>query len=398
MTPPAPHLNCQTPTAADPTTASVLPAFTGPPLPHDLVQGRNTTIVIIDTGASAPGVTGDRESCILHGTAVASAARATAPAAKIHSLRHSDRVDVVEGTVDGLIAAIHRAKALPTRHKIVNISMVTCEDSPPLRTAVESLLDTGVIVVASIGNSGQCDPGKPTYPAATPGVIAVGAVEEIAVLGNSGETKDPKAQSPAAVNLGRTPAPYGIEGIPSTLHAPGGPVHAQLQRGRPDSKDVSLIAGAPDPFVGTSFATPIVAGTATLVWEADPTLSAKDVTKILVESAIPAGGVSGEPTHLASVVSPRAAVTAARDAHRSQQPNTTVAGQHQDSNGDPATSPSGNTQITAAVTQPVTPDYSVAFGLSAIVSVVLVVGLIARAFASDKTPPSGSERTTRQGT
>ena len=59
---------------------------------------------------------------------------------------------------------------------VINMSLGTSRDHPPLRAAVDYAVQRGKVVVASAGNSqlgGQGPAGVPNYPAAYPGVIAV---------------------------------------------------------------------------------------------------------------------------------------------------------------------------------------------------------------------------------
>ncbi len=94
-----------------------------------------------------------------------------APAATVIPIRQTDGGSA--GTVQGLAAAIHDAV---TRHaRVINISQDATEPDPALRTAVEDALAHDVVVVAAAGNDGSGGARHTTYPAAYPGVLAVGA-------------------------------------------------------------------------------------------------------------------------------------------------------------------------------------------------------------------------------
>ena len=343
------------------------------PVSPELATGRDISIVVIDTGAANPGTTGDRSSCIVHGTVVASVIKQMAPDAKLHSLRHSPREDSPQGTVADLIQAINAARDIHAR--IINISMVACEDIPELRETVLSAQREGALIVASAGNRGQCEDFSAPFPASIPDVLSVGAVEK-----RSSE----QAPNSPELNAGRIPAEYTAPGAAGVLYAPGGPVSGTLET----EAGPRTIIGGPDAFYGTSFAAPVVTGAAALVWEIAPFLSPREIADVLSSTAIPGGAPLAGSTPLL-VVDPQAAVEKAwslrevHDGSRTPKPHQT-----------PAT-------LTTVSSQPVseTPrDYSVPLALSAVLALVLVATLVARAFSSESKPPSGSAEITRQGT
>jgi hypothetical protein len=61
--------------------------------------------------------------------------------------------------------------------RVVNISLGTRVDNPCIRRQIQEIIQAGVIVVAAMGNHGEKG-NEPIYPAAYPGVIAVGATTE----------------------------------------------------------------------------------------------------------------------------------------------------------------------------------------------------------------------------
>lgn len=429
------NLNCQE-KARDPDIHLPAPAY-----PHDLATGHGSTIIVVDTGVALPGATGERDSCILHGTAVATTAAQAAPGAHIHSLRHASRPDAVEGTVAELVTALEQARKVKAKHKIVNVSMVTCEPAPALEKAVRELVADNALVVAPIGNMGQCDAGTPTFPASLPGVLSVGAVEGDTTIGagGAGSTGGSTAAStaggggspgeqpaPAVLNSGRVPAAYGLAGVPADIYAPGGPVVAQVGDGPP-------VVGSPEPFIGTSFAAPVVSGVAAMVWQLRPELTAAEVTGLLRETAQPGGAVDGvEGLQTARVVDPSAALSLAREQQREraadqdQSGDAAVEHTHAGRPGNPHANGPGSeagahdaatsgafdapvdladnavaevpVAVTAAPVAEQVTDYRVPLVLSAVLAVALVLVLVARAFASESTPPSGSPEITRQGT
>lgn len=355
----------------------------GPSIPVDIqtvdsgiATGRGVQTTVIDTGAATPGTTGDRSSCILHGTAVASVIKQVAPGASIHSLRHSPVEDRAEGTVEDLVQAIYTAEELHA--KIVNISMVACEDVASLRDAIRAVQGSGALVVASIGNRGQCDEAVPTFPASYTGVLAVGAVD----------SRD-SSNKESSLDLGRTAAEYNASGSHADLFAPGGPVSAVLET----ESGPRTVVGGPDPFFGTSFAAPVVTGTAALVWEIAPFLDATAVSDILTSTAI-AGGSPLRGSSALQVVNPQAAVEKAweiRDVRDGRTPEVNAHGL----SAEPWL-PETTSVSSPLLTEPPV-DYRVPIALSAVVSLVLIVVLIARALSSESRPPSGSAETTRHG-
>ena len=139
--------------------------------------------------------------------------------------------------------------------QIVNVSA----NIPPNQALIESLRElqeTGTLVVAAMGNA--ANPGKDTFPASQPHVLGVGALEsgsKTKVWANSGRGKQ--------VDL---VAPGGGSGvIVSSLVTP-----------------TAQFGGTPD---GTSFASPLVAGAAALVWAKHPAWDASRVSAALTSSA-----------------------------------------------------------------------------------------------------------------
>lgn len=411
------QLNC-----AQPLFGDRLPLETPPP-PHDIANGYRVNVAVIDTGAATPGATGDRSSCVLHGTAVTSVLREVAPGATVHSIRHSPREDRAEGTVAELIAAINTARE--ENPQIINISMVACEDTRELRDAVTAAQRDGALIVASVGNHGQCDEGVAPFPASIDGVIAVSAVSSTSPPANpsTGTLANgaPAEHSPGVqyqngthnLNAGRTVADYSAPGPWAQLYAPGGPVSATLDT----DAGPRTIVGGPQPFIGTSFATPIISGTAALVWQAAPHLTAAEVRDILLQTATLGGAVPGSAEPL-RVVNAQAAVEKAlelREEHARKHPGQAGHGQAGQAHGDRAqnghpvapssdaldtpgtadTSPTTVNVVNAAPVQTTAPDYSVPIALALLVSTVLIVALVARAFASESKPESGRTETTR---
>ena len=108
-----------------------------------------------------------------HGTFVAGIIRMVAPRSRLTVLGPvSGFGDICE---HDLVRVLEQVADLDPRPDIVNLSLggYSVEDMPMLRNAVLQLQALGMIIVASAGNDATC---YPSYPAAFPDVIAVGAL------------------------------------------------------------------------------------------------------------------------------------------------------------------------------------------------------------------------------
>ena len=373
----SPHGNCQEGTVAAPGTVP-LPDIDAPSYPalHALSRGRDVDVAVIDTGSAGPGVMGDRDFCVLHGSVVTSVLRAIAPEAKVHSFRHNAVASRAEGTVEDLVRAIDRA--LKARVKVINISMVACEDMAELREAIGQAEKAGVLVVASTGNTGQCPEGAPTFPSSLDPVLAVGAVAPRAQepAAGAGSVAGPAAGKENSADQGRVPAQYSAPTHWVDLFAPGGPVEGQVDvRGK-----VHTIVGNPDPFEGTSFAAPVVSGTAALVWQIVPHLSVQEVRELLTSTASPGASGPGLGKQML-VVNPAAAVDRALDLRDARASDGSADARY---------------ELQTVSTQPHQPeaaDYSVPVVLSLVLALGIIATVVCRAFSADSRPPSGSEAT-----
>ena len=156
--------------------------------------GKGVLIAILDTGVTASSAFNSAVRSINlveiptdlteqngHGTAVASLiiggnslTPGVAPGADILSVRIADD----NGTSDSFLLAKGIVAAVDAGAGLINISMGSLGDSALVRNAVQYALEHGVLIAAAAGNNGT---DQVSYPAANPGVIAVGAVD---ALGN----------------------------------------------------------------------------------------------------------------------------------------------------------------------------------------------------------------------
>ncbi|MEE1827437.1 type VII secretion-associated serine protease mycosin [Streptomyces sp. BE20] len=146
--------------------------------------------------------------------------------------------------------------------KVVNMSIGGFEgDDPDTRAAVKYAIDKDVVLVAATGNGGdRVEPVE--YPAAFPGVVAVGAVDRNGLLWGK--------------------STYGPE---TTLVAPG----AEVPRASATSSAGYAIAN------GTSDSTAYVSATAALIRAKYPNLSAGQVINRMIRSATRPADASNLP-------------------------------------------------------------------------------------------------------
>ncbi|WP_409180062.1 type VII secretion-associated serine protease mycosin [Amycolatopsis sp. VS8301801F10] len=270
-------------------------------------RGGGVTVAVVDSGVDAdhpqlhrPGkVLPGRDfvagkdfpgsfDCDSHGTAVASIVaadalpgvgfRGVAPDATVLPVRVSDQDLTDQGQIqrinpqtvaNGIVYAVGQGA------RVLNLSMSGTADFPPIREAVAYAVASDVVVIAAAGNAqNDASARLPSYPAAYPGVLGVGAVDIDGARASSSQI-----------------GPY------VGLVAPGAKVLAATR----------VDGHAYDD--GTSFATPFVAGTAALVRAAWPNLSAPEVIQRLKATASPARGGQSSDAYGAGLVNPYRAVT-----------------------------------------------------------------------------------------
>jgi subtilisin family serine protease len=205
-----------------------------------------------------------------HGTGHADGVLGVAPAAKILSIRvtleYNDPLNSDQGLARKLPGAIAAGITYAVDHgaRIIELPMdpgtggltgqgnpAAAGGSPAEQAAVANALSKDVILVAPAGDDGQ-GAGRVGYPAAYPGVIAVGSVARDGQI-----------------------APFSSKNTFVTLTAPG----------------VSLTATTPSAgyasISSTSLSSGIVAGVAALVLSRFPHLTGAQVSQVLTESVTP---------------------------------------------------------------------------------------------------------------
>ncbi|WP_216694013.1 type VII secretion-associated serine protease mycosin [Dietzia psychralcaliphila] len=325
-------------------------------------RGEGQVVAVIDTGVNpgprlprvrgvgdvVPGRDGT-EDCDAHGTLVAGVLAASedetghsgiAPGVEIISIRQSSSVlrstdvrpgDPLGGSGVGTLSSLARAirTAVDAGAGVINISEVACVPAGTL-LADDTLggairyaaVDHDVVLVAAAGNVGQtCGDQNPGIPdPAAPGgdgwddvlTVAVPAWYEDHVLAVGG------------VGTDGSPADFSLRGPWVDVAAPAVGLRSVGADGAGVSDLVVDGDGSRTAISGTSFAAPFVAGTAALVRQAYPGLTARQVIARIENTAIPAaGGHDFAVGH--GVVDPVAAVTGVRRSGRPGPATTTIA-------------------------------------------------------------------------
>jgi subtilisin family serine protease len=187
--------------------------------------------------------------------------------------------------------------------RVINISLGGCMPAQPETDAVAYARSKNALVVAAAGNEAQ-DGNRVEYPAALPGVIAVGATA-----------------------FDGTRAFYSNTGSYVDLAAPGGSADGDPGHDIP----LLLTGGGVTREAGTSFAAPLVSAAAALVIAARPEATAEQVAEILVKSATDRGDAGRDDSFGAGVLNAGAAMRLAAQPGPLPSPSPTK---------DPAVAPS----------------------------------------------------------
>jgi subtilisin family serine protease len=176
-----------------------------------------------------------------------------APAAKVLAIRVLDAQGSgsLSDIADGVLEAVKRGA------KIINMSLGGDSDGQTLRAAIAEATAAGVLVVVAAGNDNT---SRATYPAAYPGVLAVGATT----------ASDQRAS-------------FSNYGTYVGIAAPGDRILS------------TKLGGGTTSLSGTSMASPHVAAAAALVWGANPSLTAAQVRAALTRTGAPVTGFSQTP-------------------------------------------------------------------------------------------------------
>ncbi len=244
------------------------------------VDGRSMAVGVIDTGVDAshpeladrvaeyhhPGTRA--EDIVGHGTHVAGIIGAQAnnrvgiagvAQCKLHVWKVFGDAPAADGEyyVDPDLMPDALRAAATSGLSAVNLSLGGTGSSRTEELLIKRLLDRGVAVVAAMGNEFEID-NATSYPAAYPGVLAVGSIAE---------TRRRSSFSNTGAHIG--------------ICAPGSNILSTLPRRRSSYRDERDYAS----WSGTSMATPHVAGAAALVAALHPDFGAQDVQAHLRKTA-----------------------------------------------------------------------------------------------------------------
>ncbi len=237
--------------------------------------GRGVTIAILDGGALPHPTLGARLRYLdiglgyagtgtsgQHGTAVAALAAGAsadtpglAPAASLISIRVSDtdsKSDVFTVT-QAIVAAVDAGA------QVINLSLGGYSTSSALDRAIAYATARGVVLVAAAGNDGA---SRPTWPAADPRVVSVGATDATGLL-----------------------APFSNSGPHLHLTAPG----VGIQTAAPDNGSTV--------FSGTSASAPLVTGAIAALMSQTPGLTAARAVEILRNHSADGGAPGADPDY-----------------------------------------------------------------------------------------------------
>jgi serine protease len=261
-------------------------------------SGEGITVAVIDSGVDAghadlagqvlPGIdmvagSGDgRSDPVGHGTTVsaiiagrgddAAGVVGIAPKAKILPVRVLDQDNRYD---DALIVAKAVRWAVDHGARVINLSLGGNGSSAALAAALDYAFAKDVVVVACTGNAGSSSTADVWYPAREPGVIAVTGLERDGERLWSGSItgKQTVVAAPATQLLGAKPGGYW-----------------RVQ--------------------GTSFAAPMVSGTAALIRSRWPTMPAAEVINRIIKTAKDRGPAGHDDQYGYGEVDPTAALTA----------------------------------------------------------------------------------------
>jgi len=271
----------------------------GVPGAWTFANGAGVTVAVIDSGVDAghvdlqgqvlPGLDlvdpkGDGDTDLVgHGTTVsaiiagrsddANGVVGIAPKAKILPVRVLDQDNRYN---DAIVVAKGVRWAVDHGARVINLSLGGNGSSTPLAAALDYAFAKDVVVVACTGNNSTSSSPKVWYPAREPGVIAVAGME-----------RDDKALWSGS-----------ITGAETVVTAPA----TELVGARPNNGYWKV--------QGTSFAAPMVAGTAALIRSRWPTMPAGEVINRIIKTASDRGTPGRDSTFGFGVINPTGALTA----------------------------------------------------------------------------------------
>jgi len=295
-----------------------------PDLAGDVITGPDYTASGRYAGGPYWGAVGTAVASVIaghgHGNGNNSGIIGIAPRSKILSVRvtleYNDPLNATTAITKRLTGAIADGIVYAVNHgaKVIDLPLdpstfglagdaAAADGSAAERSAVRYALDKGVVLIAPAGDNGSM-PGQASYPAAYPGVVAVGATDRAGQL-----------------------ASFSNRDSYVSLAAPGVDLTAATML---PSQSYGYVPGYA-PISTTSVASAMVAGVAALVVSKYPQLPVSDVARALRASATADSQVNAaRALSVAATLSPRAPTPPARTPtvtkqHRTVRATTQVA-------------------------------------------------------------------------
>ena len=175
---------------------------------------------------------------------------------------------------------------------VVNMSLGTRRDHPPLRAAVDAVRARGKVVVAAAGNDQQQNPGVNQYPAAYPGVVAVA------------NTRPDDSINPSSSNGGFVDIAAPGTGVVSLWDS-------RLTAANTPQQFAPTHGTGYTNLTGTSMSAPIVAGLAAMIRTVRPDLTADEVEGVMASTAFDLGAQGRDQVFGAGRIDARRALDAA---------------------------------------------------------------------------------------
>ena len=246
--------------------------------PHPDLEGKITGWVDMQDGALKPMDTYGHGTHVAgiaagNGTKSAGVHKGVAPDANVVGVRISNVSEAIKG-IQWVIENKDRLGIGVINMSLGDFAMRSYKDDPWAQAA-EKAMEAGLVVCVAAGNDGPSERNIST-PGIHPDVITVGALDDNGTLDRS----DDKVADFSSRG------PTNIDGINKPdLIAPGVNIYGPLAPGAGiDDDSLPHIGQDYVAISGTSMATPMVAGVAACLKQANPNLTHKDVKEILVKS------------------------------------------------------------------------------------------------------------------